>query len=226
LGFKKIDFTKINISLYYKYKPTKMFNDTDSEDNSSDDSSEIIINDLNASESGTDNEIVSDSDSDISNFDEFDVDSDDEELYQEDSYHIYSEKQHDHYYIGLAKRISSNNLIMVNSVSSVMFFRYPFQRIREYLANYSIVRVENAKIHIMKLCILEDETYSVVLKTHWIRLIQRHWKKVFKQRKQISRERRSIKNMHFKELHGRHKNGLNYIPSIYGMMSQYTGREP
>jgi len=206
-----------------------MYNESDSEDdnetvNTLDDSSEIIINDLNASESGTDNEIGSDYDSD--DFGEFDVDDDYDELYQEDSYHIYSEKPHDHYYIGLAKRTSSNYLIMVNSVSPSMFFRYPFQKIRDYLAKYSIVRVENAKIHIMKLCILEDETYSVVLKTHWIRLIQRHWKKVFKQRMQISKERRSLKNMCFKELHGRHKNGLNYIPSINGMMSQYTSREP
>ena len=84
----------------------------------------------------------------------------------------------------------------------------------------------NAKIHIMKLCILEDETYSVVLKTHWLRLVQRHWKKVFKERKLKMAARTFLKNQIFREIHGKYPSGLNVIPSILGMMNCYSCNGP
>jgi hypothetical protein len=209
---------------------SKMFHD--SSDSDSDDSSVVIINDesngvdTSDSEPGdseTDQEIDTDSDSDLE-FEEFIIEPDDDEydeIYQEDSYHIYSEKENDHYYIGLAKRISTETLLMVNSVSASTFFMYSFARIRDYLAKYSIINIQNAKVHIMKLCILPDETYSVILKTHWIRLVQRTWKKVYKERKRVLKQRRKIKNLFLREINGRYPSGMNYVPSIHGMMSQY-----
>lgn len=202
---------------------------SDSDSDSVDSGSSIIfVNDLNGSEissiSGTDNEYSSDSDND---FEEFEVEFNDwehDEIYQEDSHHVYSEKEHDHYYIGLTKRMQSGGhdvLLMVNSVSPLVFFQYGFERIRRYLAEYSIVRVENAKVHIMKLCILEDGTYSVLLKTHWLRLIQRHWKKVYAERKRVVRGRRNLANLRHREVCGRWPNGLNRVPSLHGLMMQY-----
>jgi len=197
-----------------------MYQEYDSSDSGSDDSSDIIINDLNASESGTDNEFDSESDYDSDNdsvdFDDFD------QIYQEDSYHVYNERQHDHYYIGLAKRISYNSIIMVNSVSPMIFFKFPFLKIRDYLAKYSIILIKKAKVHIMKLCILSDETYSVIIKTFWLSIVQRHWKKVFQMRKKIISMRKQPMNLQFKEIHGKYRSGLNYIPSLYGMLACYS----
>ena len=200
-------------------------NDSDSIDS---DSAIIFVNDLNGSEissiSETDNEYSSDSDND---FEEFIVEPNDweyDEIYQDDSQHVYSEKENDHYYIGLTKRLSADGtdvLLMVNSVSPIVFFQYEFERIRKYLAQYSIVRVENAKVHIMKLCILEDGTYSVLLKTHWLRLVQKHWKKVYAERKRVFRGRRNLANLKHREIYGRWTNGLNYFPGLNGMLSDY-----
>lgn len=204
-----------------------LYSDSDSDSNYSG-SSIVFVNDLNGSEissiSGTDNENDSDSDND---FEEFIIEPNDwehDEIYQEDSHHVYSEKEHDHYYIGLTKRMRSDDsdvLLMVNSVSPLVFFQYGFERIRKYLAEYSIVRVENAKVHIMKLCILDDGTYSVLLKTHWIRLVQKHWKKVYAERKRVFRGRRSLANLRHREIYGRWPNGLNCFPGLNGMLSDY-----
>lgn len=202
----------------------------DSSDSDSDDSSVVInvvdTSDSESSDSETDQEIDTDSDSDVE-FEEFIIEPDDDEydeIYQEDSYHVYSEKENDHYYIGLAKRISTETLLMVNSVSANTFFMYSFLRIRDYLAKYSIISIQNAKVHIMKLCILPDETYSVILKTHWLRLVQRTWKKVYNDRKRVLKGRRKIQNLFYKEVHGRYPNGLNFVPTIYGMMQAYKNK--
>jgi len=169
-------------------------------------------------------DIETDSDSD-NEFEEFEVEPNDweyDEIYQEDSLHVYSEKEDGNYYIGLAKyMVKQDVLLMINSVSANTFFRYSFQRIRDYLSKYSLINTQNAKVHIMKLCILPDETYSIVLKTHWIRLIQRHWKKVYKERVRVIRGRRSIKNMLLKEINGRYPDGLNRFPGIHGMLECY-----
>jgi hypothetical protein len=203
--------------------------DSDNDSNSIDsDSTIVFVNDLNSSEissiSGTDHESDSDSDNDFEEFDILPNDWEHDEIYQDDSHHVYSEKEHDHYYIGLMKRTYTDGrdvLLMVNSVSPFVFFQYPFERIRRYLAEYSIVRVENAKVHIMKLCILEDGTYSVVLKTHWLRLVQRHWRKTYQQRKRVIRGRRNLANLRQREIYGRWPHGLNILPSLHGLIQDY-----
>lgn len=199
--------------------------DSDS-DNSVDSGSTIVFPNENeySSESNTDNEYSSDSDSDA---DEFQVEINDwehDEIYQEDSNHVYSEKEHGHYYVGLAKRLRTDGreiLLMVNSVSLFAFFKYGFERVRRYLAQYSIVRVENARVHIMKLCILEDGTYSVVLKTHWLRLVQRHWRKTYQERKRVIKGRRNLVNLRHREMNGKWPQGLNHVPTLRGMLSEY-----
>lgn len=188
----------------------------------SDDSSIIFVNDLNVNEYSSETNTDSEDDSDM---EEFEVEVNDweyDEIYQDDSHHVYSEKQHDHYYIGLAKRLNSDLLLMVNSVSPFVFFQYGFERVRRYLAQYSIVRVENAKIHIMKLCILPDQTYSVVLKTHWLRLVQRHWRKVYAERKRVIKGRRNLMNLRYREINGKYSYGFNNLPSLRGMMRKYN----
>jgi hypothetical protein len=202
-----------------------MFYQNPDSDSDSEDSSIIVIDnhyDSDNVSTETDHEQDTDSDSD---FEEFIIEPDDDEyneIYEDDSFHVYSEKEHDHYYIGIAKRISTETLLLVNSISPYVFFQYSFRRVNEYLAKYSIIQVQNAKVHIMKLCILEDDTYSVILKTHWLRLVQRHWKKVYKERKRILKARCSLKNLFLREINGRYPDGLNRIPRLQGMMQVYS----
>ena len=49
----------------------------------------------------------------------------------------------------------------------------------KYLKNYSIIRLKSPKIEIMRLNIIDNRFYTVIINTHWISIIQRHWKKTY-----------------------------------------------
>jgi hypothetical protein len=184
-----------------------------------------------ASESDSDSDGASESDSDSDNdsiviIDEFDIDDMDEDnleqIERQDADHLYNEKEHGHYYIGLYKYMRNPKIfLMANTVSTRIFFKFEFQRIFRYLNCYSSIRIQDPKVEIMQLHILEDQTYSVVLKTHWIRLIQRHWKKAFHKRREITKAIKSPRALMHREVHGRFPYGLNRIPSIWGLMRDY-----
>tara|TARA_Y100000389_G_C17150655_1_gene359439 strand:+ start:39 stop:614 length:576 start_codon:yes stop_codon:yes gene_type:complete len=53
-----------------------------------------------------------------------------------------------------------------------------------------------------------------IIKTFWIKLIQRKWKNIYKERRRIITARISIKNLHYREIHGKWPIGLNYLPGI------------
>ena len=153
--------------------------------------------------------------------DEFDVDNL-EQIERADTDHLYSEKEHGHYYIGLYKYMRNPKIfLMATSISTQAFFQFEFRRVFRYLTCYSSMRIEDPRVEIMQLHILEDQTYTVVLKTHWLRLIQRHWKKAFAKRKQIIKAIKSSGVLKHREIHGRFPYGLNRIPSIWGLMRDY-----
>ena len=85
-----------------------------------------------------------------------------------------------------------NEVILDIGVLPVHFLRYSCETIRHYLEFYTMYlsNVFPRPIEIMRLSYApNDESYRVVLKTHWLRLIQRTWKRVFAERqKQISKK--------------------------------------
>jgi hypothetical protein len=195
-----------------------IFTDTDSFDNEigydSDLSiqSSIIIN-------------INDDDYDTSLYENV-LDEDDpmyREILYDDYLHLDSMKKHNHYYIGLCKYFPKQNCILYSdSVSPKTFLKYPYNTILSYLQQYSIIYIRRPKINIMKLQISEDKTYHVILKTHWLRIVQRHWKKVFNQRKEILLKRRSLQSLRLFEINARHSYGLNALPTIHGMLKEYN----
>ncbi len=108
------------------------------------------------------------------------------------------EKEDGKYYIGTFSLNSSQNqdrndkLIMAATISSKGFYKYSFTDVMEYLSEMTLFNNTDETLHIMKLDVLPDLTYSVVLKTHWIRLIQRTWKRILRQRISIMKDTRYI----------------------------------
>jgi hypothetical protein len=146
-------------------------------------------------------------------------------IVQDDLFHMDSEKINGHYYIGICKYFPRRrNILYLDSVSTKTFFKFPFAIIMEYLKSYSIVHVENPKLHIMKLLIYGDGSYYVVLKTYWLRLVQRHWKRIFKERQQIIAKRRSIDSIRYFEYNGKHCIGQRSLPRLDGMMRAYNNK--
>lgn len=171
--------------------------------------------------------IVSDSDDDsYSDPSGYDTDDSTEEnydhIYQLEAAFAESEKQHGQYYIGICK-IIRNELIYVNAISNLMVFSLPYDYALNYLYYYSIIHLDfcSIKMNIMKLDIASDGTYNVILKTFWLRLIQRNWKRVFKERKEILQTRANPTAQYYFSLRGKYPEGLNHLPSIYGLMKSH-----
>jgi len=157
---------------------------------------DIELNSDSDSESNV-SSVSSESDNDVViEFDEFSDDEDDEieieRIYNEDVHHLDSDKTHGKCYIGLCKYMPNQNLfLMLNTISSRTYFRHNIVHVLKYLYYYGSVRLVQPKIEIMKLEVLDDGTYSVVLKTYWIRLIQRHWRRIYAKRQAILNARKT-----------------------------------
>jgi hypothetical protein len=111
-----------------------------------------------------------------------------DDVFEQEKYRIDLDREDGHYYIGI-----HSNLLMINSVCSRTFFSHSSKKIRDYLYNYSIIEQDAIpSIDVMKLVIQPDSSYSVVLKTHWLRIVQRNWKRVFALRKKATSTSSSI----------------------------------
>jgi hypothetical protein len=157
----------------------------------------------------------------INNNDEFD------HIYEEDAEFVENEKQDQQYYLGLYETVQCfenrpNHFLLTNAVSPKTFFRYSTTTVTDYLDLYSVAIADRDQIDIMKMTWIQNQGftyYTVILKTHWLRLVQRHWKKVYDNRQNILNERRRLANIHHFELTGNHCSNL---PSLWGMMGVYN----
>ena len=69
-------------------------------------------------------------------------------------------------------------------------------------------------------CIVLESGHNVsILKTFWLRLVQRRWKNIFRIRKNILRLRCQPDILKFREVNGRWPANCQVIPSIRGMLS-------
>jgi hypothetical protein len=145
------------------------------------------------------------------------------EIFEEDEEFLDSEKVSSQYYIGICKLIRPDmNYVLLSCVSNRVFLKHSYKSVVNHLELSSIVSVYRPSLDIMKLEILADGTYSVVKKTHWLRVIQRAWRNVLKKRNSIRRLRGGIMSLRYFEIHGRHAPGLRNLPSLYGMLRQIT----
>ena len=148
-------------------------------------------------------------------------------IYFDDIEFLDTEKETNKYYIGLYEYIrSQSELLLGMTVSPNIFYKYPYNDVSRYLRAYSIVRnkFSTKNIQIMKLKIdTHTNTYTVLIKTYWIRLIQIHWKKIYKERMEFIKLRKNISNQRHFELNGRYISENNTLPpSLYGMLSIYN----
>lgn len=192
--------------LRYTSESSDNTSEDDHDENVSPDDSSIVI-------ANTDSEEFSD------HF----VNSDEEEedildtIYYDDRDVLESPKTHGSYYLGSVCK----SIMLDLAISPRVFYKYEYKYIREYMSLYSVNQYRRPQLHIIVLDIRND-TYYAVIKTMWLRLVQRHWKKVYAHRQQIRTMRKSWTNQRYFELYGKYTYGANSMPSIYGMMSDYS----
>ena len=69
-----------------------------------------------------------------------------------------------------------------------------------------------------------NEELVSILKTIWIRLIQRTWKKIFKLRKEVLANRCKYQSFRYREIHGNWPTSCNHLPTISGMLSNLPNK--
>jgi hypothetical protein len=93
---------------------------------------------------------------------------------------------------------------------------YTHPTIRNY---YNIVSNTNyIKPEIGEYIILPTLEAVAVLKTFWIRIIQRKWKKVFEQQQQIIIERCKLQCLQFRQTTGHWPTHCKTFPTLKGML--------
>lgn len=165
-------------------------------------------------------ETLSEDDGEVS---EYDVSDDEEldEIYNDDLEFISKDKEDKKYYIGICALTTERIILLINSVSAKIYFKHKYDAILKYLIEYSISYISDTKIHIMQLHIDPIGVYNVVIKTHWIRLIQRTWRSVLKERKRVIQIRSKVSSIMNYQICGKHPPGATYYPTLRGMLSIY-----
>ena len=74
------------------------------------------------------------------------------------------------------------------------------------------------QLEIFQKIYLEGDECIAILKTFWIRIIQKTWKKIYQKRKDIMNKRKNIKSILYRELNSKWPPNCSYLPSIYGML--------
>ena len=75
-------------------------------------------------------------------------------------------------------------------------------------------------LQIMQKVRTTPDSYDVVivLKTYWLRLVQRTWKRVYRERRRVVQLRCSRRCQRHVELTGRYIEGAQYLPGLCGML--------
>ena len=89
-------------------------------------------------------------------------------------------------------------------------------RYHPLLRNYTdiVSRPYSPKIDIIYMDYLPGHEAVAYIKTFWLRLVQRRWKKLYKERQDIIKKRCQIKSLNYRQTHGKWPHGLNNLPNI------------
>lgn len=144
-------------------------------------------------------------------------------IYNMEQEFIDSEKKNGQYIIGLsAPGYNSNGSIFASGVTASTFFAFPYKHILKYLFYYSIITVQKPIVDIIKIHMDEDECLISIRKTFWLCLIQRHWKKLFAEKKGIIHGRMTIRSILYFQINGKYPKELRELPHIHGLLSCYS----
>ena len=93
----------------------------------------------------------------------------------------------------------------------------PFSTIKNF--NNIVSKEDYIRPQIAENIILESGHCICVIKTIWLKLIQRTWKKVFALRKTIIKRRCNINSLKVREITGKWPENCSVYPELQGMMS-------
>ena len=90
----------------------------------------------------------------------------------------------------------------------------------KFIKNYEniITRPNYIKPEIGETITLQSGHTVCIIKTLWIKLIQRAWKRIFEKRKQMFKMRCQLRSLKYREVTGRWPENCRYFPTLQGLL--------
>ena len=160
-----------------------------------------------------------------------------DEMYDFEANFDLEEKENGKYYLGMYMNIKdvqimsggfiigeNKPLFFGNAISTELFFKYKYAHVIKYMRSIVMCMNINPVVDIMKLIITEDGLYLALIKTHWICLIQRHWRKIMNKKREYIEFQKSFQYIRNREIgiRNRFNSGSR---NLYGMLSYYKRDE-
>jgi hypothetical protein len=133
-----------------------------------------------------------------------------------------SEKIDTHYL--LSCRFKTLNIEFIKSIAEFMnreYSRLNGKKLKHsVIKNYQkIIRQPNyIKPEIAECIYLNNNECIAIVKTFWIRLIQRKWKNIYRERQNVLKRRSTYKSLKYREILGRWPSDCCYYPGLRGML--------
>jgi hypothetical protein len=88
-----------------------------------------------------------------------------------------------------------------------------------YLTEYDTTTIRNeiSSVELMKLYTIPNGECRG--KTYWIRIIQRVWKRIYKENAHKNKVRRTTESLRYFEIHGRYADAAKHVYGLSGMLS-------
>ena len=113
--------------------------------------------------------------------------------------------------------ISNIQRLYLNEYANFISRHFPHKTIRNY---YNIIsRPDYIKPEIGECFELVTGEQIVIIKTIWLKIIQRKWKKVFAKRQQIIKYRSSPSSLSFRQLTGKWPEYCIHMPGLNGLLT-------
>ena len=132
-----------------------------------------------------------------------------------------------HYFVGMgfvSKTQEQEFLLVENTVSLDDFFAHSGRETLRYLLETATSppnwkRVEILRVHMTGWNRTPWLYYTCVFKTHYLRLVQRSWKKVFRERRRILHSSKMLHDLRNRERTGKFS---LVLPNLRGMLAPYS----
>jgi len=116
-------------------------------------------------------------------------------------------------------RFKNLNMYYINDIIHFMNIKYANLNNLQHniFRNYKNI-ILNIKPEIAQCIYLDTQECIAILKTFWIKIIQRTWKNIIKKRKEIIKNRCNIFSLKYREINGKFPKELLNYPTLKGML--------
>jgi hypothetical protein len=144
------------------------------------------------------------------------------ELYNDKIHGVASNDSSVIYHYLTINRYKKLNMEIINDICEFINAEYLYlpNQHHNIFRNYrNLIRDNYIKPQIAECIYLQNGESVCIIKTFWIKIIQKTWKRIIKERSNIIKKRSSLHALYFREINGKWPSYCNYYPSIKGMLS-------